>query len=371
MKRIGIDAHVIGDKSGGNETYYQNLLNNIRINEKSEYNVYYSTNIDVKELILNDDGIKKINFRSNNSIVRNLIESTYIQRRDKLDLMHFQYFIPPINLCKTIVTIHDISFEHFDDIFEKSMLRIQKKLIPFSAKHSDKILTVSEFSKNDIVDKYGIDKDKIIVTHLAAAKEYRKIYNLTQAKKYIEKAFSIKGEYILSVGNLQPRKNIKRLIKVFIRLKKAELKNKIKLVIVGKKAWMYDDIFSEIKKNNLQEEIILTDYVTNEELVYLYNCCSIFVYPSFFEGFGLPPLEAMACGAAVITSNVTSIPEVVGKDSVMFNPYDEDDMYSKIKIVLENEEYRNKLRDYGLKRSKEFSWNNMSQKIMQAYESLL
>lgn len=216
-------------------------------------------------------------------------------------------------------------------------------------------------------------KKKIVVTHLAASKEFRVLNNneYIEKKEYLSKKFQITDKYILSVGNLQPRKNIKRLISVFIKLKKTNVDFVYKLVLVGKKAWMYDEIFETVRKNKLESDVILTDYVTNEELVYLYNCCELFVYPSFFEGFGLPPLEAMACGAAVVTSNVTSIPEVVGKDAPMFNPFDEDDMYKKIKDILDTDEYRLKLKEYGVSRSKQFSWSKMAKETLEVYKSLL
>lgn len=372
MRKIGIDGHVLGDRSGGNETYYMNLIKNLSCNcDDIGFNIYCNKKYEIE--VNQNINMKVKKFQTSNTLTRNLIECPYLEKKDKLDVMHFQYFLPPVNFCKTVVSIHDISFEHFDNIFEKKMLRIQKKLIPYAAKNADKILTVSEFSKKDIVEKYNIDEKKIVVTHLAASKEFRVLNNneYIEKKEYLSKKFQITDKYILSVGNLQPRKNIKRLISVFIKLKKTNVDFVYKLVLVGKKAWMYDEIFETVRKNKLESDVILTDYVTNEELVYLYNCCELFVYPSFFEGFGLPPLEAMACGAAVVTSNVTSIPEVVGKDAPMFNPFDEDDMYKKIKDILDTDEYRLKLKEYGVSRSKQFSWSKMAKETLEVYKSLL
>lgn len=372
MKKIGIDAHVLGDKSGGNETYYKNLIENISYYcEEEEINIFFSKKY---KLELNGNtNMKMEKFGLSNTLIRNLIECPCLEKKYNLDLMHFQYFLPPVNFCKTVVTIHDISFEHFDNIFEKKMLKIQKKLIPYAAKNANKILTVSEFSKRDIVEKYNIDESKVVVTQLAASKEFKVLESnkYSEAKEYLSKKFGVNCKYILSVGNLQPRKNIKRLISVFVELKKNNVDFYYKLVLVGKKAWMYDEIFETVRKNKLEDDIILTDYVTNEELVYLYNCCELFVYPSFFEGFGLPPLEAMACGAAVVTSNVTSIPEVVGKDAPMFNPFDEEEMYKKIKAIIYNDEYRLRLKEYGVNRSKQFSWRKMAKQTLEVYKSLV
>lgn len=364
---IGIDAHMIGDKSGGNETYCQNIINNFNTEQSKNIILFVNNDADLSKISFSGQIVK---YKSHNAFIRNFVEIPFMMKKYKLELMQTQYFIPFMRFCPVVTIIHDISFEHFKDIFTKKVYMMQKALIPYAAKKSNRILTCSNYSKDDIADKYNINSNKIVLTYCAVSDEFKRL-NLSENEILdIREKFKLPDKFILSVGNLQPRKNIKRLLEAFVKLKK-EKDFDLKLVIVGKRAWMYDDIFSILKDNHLESEVILTDYVTNEELVKLYNLSQIFVYPSFFEGFGLPVLEAMSCGTPVATSNVSSLPEVVGDAGVMFDPFNVEEIAEAIWKLCSSLELRNKCISLGLKQCDKFSWKESSDIIYNTYMDVI
>lgn len=365
---IGIDGHVLGDHSGGNESYYRNILANMNGFEK-DFKIYLfvQENADVAEY---EDRFEIIRLKSRNGFIRTFIEFPILVNKYKLDLLHTQYFIPLFVRCPTVCTIHDICFEHFKNIFDKRQYFSQKKLIPYAAKHSKGIFTVSNHAKHDIAECYHVNTKKIVVTYNAVDKHFRKLTQDEINREELLRQYNIKDErFILSVGNLQPRKNLVRLIQAFKEVRKKN--SDVTLVIVGKKAWMYSDIFSEALDNDIKRHIVFTDYVTEKVLVRLYNAATCFVYPSYYEGFGIPPLEAMACGTAVAVSNVTSLPEVCGEAALYFNPYDIVSMSEKIEVLLSDQEAVSRLVELGFTQIKKFSWEKSSQMILDRYKEIL
>ena len=362
MKRIGIDAHMLGDNSGGNERYYENILKNMDVPEECRIFIFMKPGIDTAGL---EKKYKVIRFKSHNSFVRNFIELPILAKKLKLDILHTQYFIPFACPCDTYCTIHDICFEHFKDIFTKKEYIRQKLLIPYAAKHSKKVFTVSEYSKKDIADHYKIPEENIIVTYNAVGKEFRKLNDKELDLPGLRTKFGISADrYLLSVCNLQPRKNLVRLIKAFISMKQ-EQGGAEQLVIVGKKAWMYNDIISEAMQDS--KDIIFTDYVSNDDLIRLYNGAHCFVYPSFFEGFGIPPLEAMACGTPVAVSNATSLPEVVGDAGIYFDPFSVEEIKGGLKKILRDDGLRAKLINKGYERINKYNWEESADIVAKSY----
>lgn len=366
IKRVGIDAHMLGDHSGGNETYYKNILENMVPTDDLEIYVFVKKCADVSKL---NKKFKIVYFGEHGASYRNLIELPMLCVKYKLDLLHVQYFIPFIRPCKVVVTIHDICFEHYKDIFTKREYIRQKLLIPYAAKKSVKIITDSFFSKNDIASEYKLQDEKIIVTHCAAGKEFRELPDENIDRERLRTEFGIEGDYILTVCNLQPRKNLGRLIKAFSLLKE-EYNDSIQLVIVGKKAWMYESIFEAVPKS-IKNDIVFSGYVSSDELVQLYNAAKCFVYPSFFEGFGLPVLEAMACGTPVIVSNKTSLPEVVGNNGKYFDPLSEVDIKNSLIECLTEAECKAIEKENKSKWVASFNWRNSAEILTSAYLSIL
>lgn len=354
---------MIGDHSGGNESYYSNILKVMKVPDGDTVYLFLKQGIDDTPY---KDKFIIVRFQSQGAIKRNFFELPKLSKQYKLDVLHVQYFMPfKWQLkCPAVVTIHDICFEHYKNIFTKKEYLRQKIMIPYAAKHSKYIFTVSNNAKEDIAEHYEIDKGKIVVTYNAVNPKFHVMTISELQEDELRREFGIgHGRYILSVGNLQPRKNLPRLIEAFNEIQ--DKYNDVKLVIVGKKAWMYSGILKAIgTKNN---RIILTDYVKESDLIRLYNAATCFIYPSFFEGFGIPPLEAMACGTPVAVANATSLPEVVGDAGLYFNPFDASEIAKKMEMLLNNEELSDRLSKLGLEQVQKFSWSKSADIICSTY----
>ncbi|MCC9135132.1 glycosyltransferase family 4 protein [Pontibacter silvestris] len=269
-----------------------------------------------------------------------------------------------INLCNTapllyknkVVCIHDLAFLVNPQWFSRMFSQLYKVLIPRVVKSSRKILTVSEFSKGSIKSILHVPDSDIEVIYNAVSEN---IFNS------LEKKINNYGDYILAVGSLDPRKNLKRLILAFNSCKLKETK----LVIVGAASKVFkDEELQQLVQEN--RSIILTGYLTDEELKNAYQHAKIFIYPSLFEGFGLPPLEAMHCGCATVVSNTTSLPEVCADASLYVNPNSVEELANRMSLLIENESLRSSLIMKGFERSKHFSWEKSSKRLVQVIESL-
>lgn len=364
---VGVDGHCLGDRSGGNETYWTNLIDNlIKFDETNKYVIYLNEEVKFKE---KGSNYIRINYKSGNTFWRNMIYLPQQALFNKFDLIHTQYFMPIGTKKKSIVTIHDISYEHYPECFSKKFLLINKALVKQAAKSANYIITISEFSKQDLVKTYNIDPNRVFVTYLGASDIFRVIDN-GEVLNRVKQKYEINDRYILVVGNLQPRKNLGRLIEAFKKIKNNKDLKEYKLVIVGKKSWANNGIINGVDFTSYANDIIFTGYVPDEDLPYLYNGCDVFVYPSIFEGFGLPVLEAMKCGAAVLTSNTSSIPEVVGDSGVLFDPFDVNDIFGRLERILLNEQERLYFKAKAVEHAKMFSWENTAKETKKVYEKL-
>lgn len=367
MINVGIDAHMLGDHSGGNESYYRNILSNMRIPD--DMTIYLIVNSDA-EVYDFEDRYKIVRFKTKNAFFRTFFELPKISRMYNIDVMHTQYFIPIHRNCKYVCTIHDICFEHFKNIFTKKQYYSQKILIPYAAKHSRKIFTVSEHAKSDIATCYGIRKNNILVTYNAVSSSFRVLNNEELDIEELKKEYGINTDiYILSVGNLQPRKNLVRLIKAFknIRMKNSD----VQLVIVGNPAWRYNDILAEAISDVEDDSIIFTGYVSDRNLIRLYNAATCFVYPSYYEGFGIPPIEAMACETPVALSNATSLPEVAGCAAIYFDPFKEEEIERAVDTLLEDGILRKTLVEKGKNQVNKFDWTKSANIILETYREVV
>lgn len=286
-----------------------------------------------------------------------------------LDVIHNPSQVPTIFNSKDqryVVTVYDLT--PFITPKEHTTIRVSiyRTFFPRTLKTADMIIVDSYSTKNDIVRYFKIPEEKLRVIHLGVDEDYKPLPEDNVEK--IKQKYNLNYPFILYVGTLEPRKNIPTLIKAFYKLKKSGLPHK--LVITGKKGWKYKDIFELIDKLELQKDVVFTGYVPKEDLPALYNAADLFIYPSLYEGFGLPPLEAMACGTPVITSNTSSLPEVVGNAGIMVDPYDVDGLAKVMYEVLTNEGLREELRKKGLERAKLFSWKKTAEETLKVYEEV-
>ena len=269
---------------------------------------------------------------------------------EKPDLLFTtSHYAPYLTDIKTIISIMDLSYIHYPKLFNRIDLIKLKYLTALSVKKARKIITISKFSKSEIVNFYGINPDKITVAYPGVETD---IFKPAKTEN--------NSSYILFVGTLQPRKNIAGLIKAF---KLISSDHNLKLVIAGKKGWLYENIFSEVRKYGLQDRIIFKDYVNEYDLIKLYQKAVCFVLPSFYEGFGIPVIEAMACGCPVIVSNSSSLAEIVGNAGLRINPYKHEEIAKAIIKVISDKDTREKLKVEGIRQAKNFSWQKTSQII--------
>jgi len=295
----------------------------------------------------------------------------YIKRL-KIDLLHsIHYTIPLFAGCKVVVTFHDMTFFLYPKkhIFIKRIFF--KLFIYISSWRANRLIAVSESTKKDIIKFLGAS-NKIDVVYEAVDSKYYPFKNESMTSMIMRK-YGIFNKFILYVGTLEPRKNIVRLIQAYYNL---IIKNNLthQLVIVGKKGWYYQEIFNIANKLNLnknEQKIIFAGYVPEKELPFLYNAADLFLYPSLYEGFGIPPLEALACGVPVISSNVSSLPEVVGDAGMLIDPYNIQDIYQALHKLLNDDKLKKELKYKGLKRAQEFSSEKLANETIKVYEKTM
>jgi len=286
--------------------------------------------------------------------------------------MHFPYFSVPVLYKKPyVVTIHDLSFLYYPEMFRKTDLFQLKIGSKHSINNAAHIIAVSQTTKDDIVKNYQVDPSKITVTYEGYDKDRFK----PQSKSKIESVkskYKVKGDYIIFVGTLQPRKNLERLIEAFdIVNGKWKMENgKLQLIIVGKRGWMYYQIFEKVKTLKLDDRIIFTDYVPDDDLPALISGATVYVLPSLWEGFGIPVIEAQACSVPVVVSKTSSLPEIVGDSAILIDPESVDSIASGINEVLTDEKKRFDLVKRGFENIKRFSWRNCAQETLTILEKV-
>ena len=211
---------------------------------------------------------------------------------------------------------------------------------------------------------------KVTVTHNGYEAYFSPQIATPDEAKTIRQKFKITGEYLLAVGSVQPRKNLVRLLRAYATLREQHAEFQLQLVIVGRKLWLYQEILREIQQQKFAPDVIVTDYVSDKDLPALYRSATALVYPSLFEGFGLPPLEAMACGTPVITSNTSSLPEVVADAAILVDPYNENDIAGAMLKIAFDEQLKLQLREQGIVRARHFTWRAAAEKTLAIYRSI-
>jgi len=287
----------------------------------------------------------------------------------KTDIFIFPDFVVyPSSARKKILFVPDLSFIFYPQFIEKRNLDFINKKIVRSINKADKVITISENAKKEIISHYKVDPGKVEVVYLGCREDIKKIESGTILNN-IKKKYKINKEYILYFGTLEPRKNINKLIEAYDLIPKKIRENYI-LVIAGGKGWYYDEIFKLVEQRGLSNDIIFTGYLPGEDVAPIYSAASLFVFPSFYEGFGLPILEAMNCGVPVVTSDTSSLPEIGGKAVLYFNPNDKNEMMEKIKEVLSSDDLRKRMIRDGHIRASLFSWDNAAKDVLKIINSI-
>jgi len=378
-KTYGIDISGFKKQSSGTGTFSLSLLQNVISLDKRNTFLFYGFS-------LSDPSEIKDYFKANSSNVRVKLYPLYpaIVRRvwnacpllsadilyKHVDMLHISdNFFLPIKKIPLVATIYDMTPRLFPQFHTSRNIFFHRKRNNFIAEHAKRIITVSENSKKDIAKIFPILSDKIVVVYGAANKKFRLIKDDKFIRRILATYHLDYKKYILFVGNLEPRKNVEGLLDAFALLKK-KMKIIYTLALVGQKAWGWNNIQKKIDKLQLGSSAVTTNYIPLDDLVAVYNGAKIFVHPSFYEGFGFPILEAMACGIPVITSNSSSLPEVVGNAGITVDPQDIKKLSLSMLELLENEKMQIFYTKKSLKRVHQFSWKKSAEKVLRVYEEV-
>ena len=369
--KIGIDGRAAKWYRGtGIGTYTYQLITNLsKYDSSNQYLTFLPKNSNLK---LGDNfSIKYTSDSSNNSFWDN-VKVPNLLNDFNMELYHVPQngvgLSDNVNCPKTI-TLHDIIQLKMPETVSDRYLKIFNEEIPKILDICDGIITVSEFSKLDIASEFNFPIEKIFVTPLAAEDIYKPI-NRSYCKNIIKDKYHIDNNFILYVGGYSPRKNIIGIMEAFSLLNK-NLKKDLKIVITGRKGLSYERYRDRAIQLGISDYVIFTDFIPLEDLPLFYNASEFLIYPSFYEGFGLPPLEAMACGTPVIASNVTSVPEVCKNSAILVNPNDVDELSYSIERVLTDSFLKLTMIERGLNTSNKYSWKNTALDTIKAYKNII
>jgi len=362
--RFTVDAHAIGQKLTGNETYVSNLLRCFTsLDRESEFIAYISRPSAANRI----PSRVQVRLVSENPFRRLGFDLPRCLRQDRPDLIHVQYTAPLFSgSTPVVVSVHDVSFlSHPQDFtpFRRKQLRFT---VQRTVRRAVKILTPSEFSRKCILDAYGLDENKVTVMPIAASPQFRPLARSVAASAARER-IGIDGPFILTVGDLQPRKNHLGLIRAFEDAMRAHPELPHQLVLVGKDTWYSPVIHQAVERSPMARRIRFTGFVSDADLATLYSACDLFVFPSFYEGFGLPILEAMACGRAVACSNSSAIPEVADSAALLFDPESTSEMTRAMLDLLLDSGLRSHMERLAVARAAHFSWERTARETLDVY----
>lgn len=368
--KIGFDATSLCRKKTGIEYYTLNLIKSLlRFDRTNLYVIFFRKEIP-SELEEFRGTAKFIVSPFDNQIFCEQIWLPYIALKEKVDFVHFPAFPPGLfSLKRFVFTIHDVTIWKYPKTLSWKGKFYFRPLSILGAKRASKIITVSEVSKNDIAKYTHCKIGKVINAGEAVPLDFKKEIGRNLSRE-IRNKYNLPKKFILSVNSIEPRKNISNLLLAFRIFRDKYKDHPHKLVLVGRKAWGTDKITWEIQELKLNEDVILTGYVPTQDLAAIYKLADIFVFPSIYEGFGLPPLEAMACGVPVIASDIPTLKEVLGDAALFIDPHSPENIASVIKDLISNQEEKELLAKKGFERFKLYSWDKVVQETIRIYESL-
>ena len=361
--RFSVDAHAIGCHLTGNEVYIRNLLNEFaRLDRSSDFIAYVSKPGAHLQL---PKGIRTSHV-SENPFRRLGLDLAIRLRDDKPDLLHVQYTSPLVCSVPLVVSVHDVSYLEHPQYFTRFRSRQLRFTVKRTVEAAARILTPSEFSRKAILRHYRLDERKVIVVPNAVSSSFRPVER-ESAAALVEERFGIRGPFVLTVGDLQPRKNHLGLLHAFEETLRQHPHLPHRLVFVGKETWYSKELHRAVMRSNVAGRVHFTGFVEDSDLLQFYGACDLFVFPSFYEGFGLPILEAMACGRAVACSSATAMPEVANAAGILFDPYSVPEMARAIGDVLLDDEMRARLERLGTQRAASFTWERAAQRTLDVY----
>jgi glycosyltransferase involved in cell wall biosynthesis len=365
MHHIGIDTRLLSYRTGGISTYMWRLVSALEdLDYRNRYTVFESRK--AKESPAKRFERTKLWTPCHHRLER--LALSFELARYKLDVLHSPDFIPPLRGAKRhIITVHDLTFLHYPQYLTADSRRYYNDQIEAATRLADHILADSEATKRDLVEMLDVSAEKITVHMLGVDERFRPVTKEERAQYQTQ--LSLPNDYILFVGTLEPRKNIAGLLHAY-QLLVEKMPDAPALVLVGRRGWMFDETMQQISFMKLGTRVIWREDINDEMLPAVYNLASILVTPSFYEGFGFPALEAMACGTVPIVSNRSSLPEVVGDVGLLVEPEDHTALAAAMERALTDSGWRKTMRQAGIVRAKTFTWDKTASIVLSAYEEV-
>ncbi len=370
---IGIDARMYGPEQTGIGNYIRHLIVNLAQIDKRNNYVIFLLDKEYDKFKLPAENFRKVKVSAKWYGYKEQTLFLFEIFKENLDLMHFAHFNSPVLYFKnSIVTLHDVTPLIFPGHKMKSLWRrLCSRLVFFSSiKKAGAVIAVSESTKKDIVKHFGLNPDKIEVVYEGVDENFKILPNRGKISEELSASYNIKKPFIFYAGVWRNHKNIVGLLKAFSILKKS-LGGKYQLVLGGKEDPYYPEIKETIGKLRLEKDTVLPGFIPDREMPLFYNSCAVFAIPSFYEGFGLVGLEAFACGAPVVSSNTTSLPEILGEAALYFDPHNAIQMAKVMTEALENLKTREQMIQNGFKQVQKYSWRRMAQETLQIYQKQL
>jgi len=361
--RFSVDAHAVGQHLTGNETYIRNLLNAFAILDHEADFLAYISRQEAFDAVPGRFHKKRV---AVNPFLRLGFDLPQRLWQDHPNLLHVQYTGPLFSPVPLIVSVHDVSFLEYPEYFTKFRSLQLRCTVQRTVRSAACVLTPSEFSKRSIMNAYGLHEDRVVALPNGVSSAYRPIARET-AQRHVRSSLHLPAPFVLSVSDLQPRKNHLGLIAAFECLVRNHPQLPHHLVLVGKETWYAPVVRAAAKNSAAGDRIHFTGFVSDEELLQLYGACDMFVYPSFYEGFGLPIIEAMACGRAVACSNTSAMPEVADSAALLFHPSSQEEIVRAMRDLLFNPELRSRMERLGAQRAAMFSWERTASKTLEIY----
>jgi glycosyltransferase involved in cell wall biosynthesis len=369
---IAINAHLLAHtrsfRRAGVSHYIEQLLQHLaRVDQTNQYTIFTTRGLDAAALGLPPHfTIQPSRFPTINPRVRIPWEqflAPLILRQQRADLFHGTLNVVPLACpVPSVVTIHDLAFIRFPYTFRSYNRTYLDLATRVSVRRATRILAVSEHTRREVVGLLGVPAERVVVTPNAARVHFHP--PAAEALAAFRTRHSLPEQFVLYVGTLEPRKNLTTLLDAYAQIAR---QSAVPLLVGGGKGWMYDAVFARLEALGLRDRVHFVGYLDEEELPLWYAAARLFVFPSLYEGFGMPPLEAMACGTPVVTSNSSSLPEVVGDAGLMVAPMDVDALADAIMRLLSDEALHADLRERGLRRAQQFAWHTTAERTRDAY----
>lgn len=367
--QIGIDARLTYHQRAGISRYTRHLLEELaKIDHENEYLVFQHRKH--KKPLVKAENFRRVSLYTP---VHNRLEQPLLYLElmlHQLDLLHSTDFIPALYAqIPSVITVHDLGFLRWPHFLTQDNATYYSQ-IDRAVRHAQHIIVPSQSTKNDVIGQLGVPEGKISVIYEAAASLYKPL-PVASTRREVARDFGIPETYILFVSTIEPRKNIGGLLQAFRYLKDKYNVKETGLVLAGKRGWLYEEVFETVESLDLQDSTFFVGRVPDEDLRRLYVGARCHVHPAFYEGFGLPPLEAMACGTPTVVSHTSSLPEVVGDAALVVDPYDWEEIAVAIHRLLTDDDLHAELREKGLQRASIFSWKRAAAETLEVYRGVV